>query len=200
MAQRKTSNEKAPGLTVLARRNGERHIRLGPRNGGSAAKLDKPSIKKVNARLNNYTSAIELNQSGKYAVRIRAAFGRSGWVLPAFFLASSLDNAIKKLEQAMQSLQRHEERLWFWSVERSDDPNLAGELLEEFGLRLDRRSEFPGRAASLSVPPERAISGFFLAPVRRWLAESAVESRPVAARPHSGPSRLPAGPSIRSNY
>ncbi len=134
----------------------------------------------MSSRQNSYASAIELNQSGKYAVRIRASFGRSGWTLPAFFLASSLGGAIKKLEQSLQILQRHEDRLWFWGVERSDDPNLAGELLEEFGLRLDRRTEFPGKAASLSVPPERAIPRVFLAPVRRRLAESVVEGRAVA--------------------
>ncbi len=162
-------------------------MHLEGRGGRVRALLEKPSSKRVNARQNNYVSAIELNQSGKYTVRIRASFGRRGWTLPAFFLASSFEGAIKKLEQSLQLLQRHEDRLWFWSVERSDDPNVAGELLEEFGLHLDRRGDFPNKAVRVSVPPERPISGLFPAAVRRQLAESVVIGRAIATTHRSQP-------------
>ena len=129
---------------------------------------------------NEYRCAIEMNQNGKYCVRIRATFARHSWALSVYFLASSFDRAMKKLEQSLQLLQRQEERLWFWGVDRSDDPNLSGEMLREAGLHLDRRAEFPRKAASLSVPPGRPVPAFLLAPVRRGLAASVESTRAVA--------------------
>ncbi len=186
------AQKKSAGKTVLAVRvlgpNGHGRVRLEGHGRRTRALLDRPSGKRANARQNNYVSAIELNQGGKYTVRIRASFGRRGWTLAAFFLASSFDGAIKKLEQSLQLLQRHEDRLWFWSVERSDDPNVAGELLEEFGLHLDRRSDFPNKAVSVSVSPERTISGLFPAALRRRLAESVVVGRAIATTHRPQPS------------
>ncbi len=130
---------------------------------------------------NEYCCSIEVNQNGKYCVRIRATFARHSWVLPVYFLASSFDRAMKKLQQSLQFLQRQEDRLWFWGVERSDDPNLAAEMLREVGLRLDRRSEFPRKAASVSLAPERPVPALLLAPVRRGLAESIESERAAAA-------------------
>lgn len=129
---------------------------------------------------NEYRCAIEINQNGKYCVRIRASFARHSWVLPIYFLASSFDRAMKKLEQSLQLLQRQEERLWFWGVDRSDDPNLSGEMLREAGLRLDRRTDFPRKAASVSVSPEKPVPAFLLAPIRRGLAATVESTRAVA--------------------
>jgi hypothetical protein len=131
-------------------------------------------------RANEYRCAMEINQNGKYTVRIRALFGRRAWVLSVYFLASSFDAAMKKLEKSLQLLQHQEDRLWFWGVERSDDPNLAAELLTESGLRLDRRVEFPRRAADLGVPAEKPVPAFLLGPVRRTLAESVASGRVAA--------------------
>jgi len=130
---------------------------------------------------NEYRCAVEINQNGKYCVRIRATFVRHSWVLSVYFLASSFDRAMNKLEQSLQFLQRQEDRLWFWGVDRSDDPNLSGEMLREAGLRLDRRAEFPRRSASVSLPPERPVPAFLLAPVRRGLAATLENSRAAAA-------------------
>jgi hypothetical protein len=130
---------------------------------------------------NDYRCVIEINQNGRYTVRIRAAFGRSGWMLPLYFVASSFDGAMKKLEESLQFLQRQEESLWFWGVERSDDPKLAGDLLQGLGLHLDRRGEFPQRFAGLGVQRERAVPAVMLAPFRRALAESVIESRSALA-------------------
>jgi hypothetical protein len=100
-------------------------------------------------------------------------------MLPVYFLASSFNAAMKKLEESLQLLQKNEARLRFWGVERTDDPNLAGDLLQEFGLWLDRRREFPRKVAELGVPRERPVPASMLAPVRRILADSVAQERPV---------------------
>jgi hypothetical protein len=84
---------------------------------------------------------------------------------------------MKKLEEALQLLQKNEERLRFWGVERTDDPNMAGDILQDFGLWLDRRREFPRKVADLSVAAERAVPASMLAPVRRILADSVSQER-----------------------
>lgn len=121
---------------------------------------------------NEYQCSIEVNQNGKYCVRVRAQFTRKGWTLPVYFLTSSFDRAMRKLEETLQFLQQKEDRLWFWGVEHSDDPNFSGELVEEAGLRLDRRVEFPRRSSQVTLSPEKRVPAFLLAPVRRGLADS----------------------------
>ena len=128
---------------------------------------------------NDYRCSIERNQGGKYCVRIRAIFPSNSWSLSVYFLASSFDRAMKKLEQSLQFLQQKEDKLWFWGVDRSDDPNFSSEMLREAGLKLDRRTEFPGKAASLSLPPQKVVPAFMLGPIRRGLAESIESPRAV---------------------
>jgi hypothetical protein len=49
-------------------------------------------------------------------------------------------------------------------------------------MRLDHRTEFPRKAASLAVAPERTVPAFVLGPVRRGLAESVdMTARAMAA-------------------
>ncbi len=135
---------------------------------------------------NEYLCAIERNQNGKYTVRVRAIFGQAEkdnqgtWTLSVYFLASSFNAAMKKLEESLQLLQKNEERLRFWSVEHSDDPNMAGDLLRESGLKLDRRREFPRKVAEIAVSRERAVPASLLAPVRRILADCIGQERPSA--------------------
>jgi hypothetical protein len=126
---------------------------------------------KANHR-NEYQCTIEVNQNGKYCVRVRASFARKAWVLPVYFLASTFDRAMRKLEQVLQFLQQKEERLWFWGVEYSDDPIFSEELVREAGLRLDRRAEFPRRSSNVALSPEKPVPAVLLAPVRRGLAHS----------------------------
>jgi hypothetical protein len=121
---------------------------------------------------NEYCCSIELNQNGKYCVRVRAFFAEHDWTLSVYFLASNFNRAMKKLEQTLQFLQREEDRIWFWGVDRTDDPNLCVEMLGEAGLYLDRRGEFPRRSPSFEVSAERPVPAFVLAPVRRTLADS----------------------------
>jgi hypothetical protein len=130
---------------------------------------------------NKYQCTIEVNQNGKYCVRVRAMFARKGWVLPVYFLTSTFDRAMRKLEETLQFLQQKEERLWFWGVEHSDDPNFSGELVQEAGLSLDRRGEFPRRSANVALSPEKSVPAFLLAPVRRGLADSIDPGRTNAA-------------------
>ncbi len=132
---------------------------------------------KNNRQQNEYQCAIERTQNGKYCVRVRAVFRRHDWSLPVYFLASSFDRAIKKLAEALQFLQHNEERLWFWAVDRSDDPKLVEELLKETGLQLDRRNEFPRRATAVLVPAEKPVPPFLLSTLRRNLAHASAEER-----------------------
>lgn len=130
---------------------------------------------------NQYRCCIEINQNGKYSVRIQVRFGAKNWSLPVFFLVSSFDAAMKRLEEAVQLLQRDEDRLWFWSVERSDDPKLAAELMSDIGLHYDQRREFPYRVAEFALPSGRPVTAFRLAQARRSLAESITAGRAALA-------------------
>src|SRR3974390_3810658 len=102
-----------------------------------------------------YRCINEKNQSGKYCVRVRVQSPRHAWNLSVFFLASSFDRAMKKLEEALAFLQRNEEKLWLWGVDRGEDLGFSAEFLQEAGLHLDRRLEFPRKAATLLVETQR---------------------------------------------
>jgi hypothetical protein len=130
---------------------------------------------------NDYRCSIERNQAGKYCVRIQVRYPRHAWTLGVFFLASSFDRAMKKLEESLDFLQRQEEKLWFWGVDRAEDMGFSAEFLREAGMKLDRRTEFPPKAANLSLAPERAVPAFVLGPMRRGLAESVESARSAAA-------------------
>jgi hypothetical protein len=124
---------------------------------------------------------MERNQGGKYCVRVQVHYPRHAWTLSVYFLASSFDRAMKKLEEGLDFLQRNEEKLWFWGVDRAEDLGFSAEFLKEAGLRLDRRQEFPRKAANLSVAAERDVPAFALGPMRRGLAESMESPRAMAA-------------------
>src|ERR1700726_5084157 len=115
---------------------------------------------------NDYRCSMEKNQSGKYCVRIRVQYPRHAWSLGVFFLASSFDRAMKKLEESLHFLQRNEEKLWFWGVDRAEDMGFSAEFLKDAGLQLDRRTEFPGKATNVSLTPEREVPAFGLGPMR----------------------------------
>src|SRR6516225_9804655 len=118
---------------------------------------------RLNTSRNEYRCSIERNQSGKYCVRLRVYYPRHAWTLNVYFLASSFDRARKKLEEGLDFLQRQEEKLWFWGVDRAEDLGFSAEFLKEAGLRLDRRAEFPKRATNLTIAPEKDVPAFALA-------------------------------------
>src|SRR5205814_5103212 len=130
---------------------------------------------------NDYRCSIERNQSGKYCVRIQVHYPRHAWTLGVYFLAGSFDRAMKKLEESLDFLQKHEEKLWFWGVDRAEDMGFSAEFLKEAGLKLDLRNEFPRKATSLSLAPEKEVPAFVLGPMRRGLAESVELPRSTAA-------------------
>jgi len=134
--------------------------------------MAKAAVRRSSVPRNDYRCSIERNQSGKYCVRVRVQYPRHAWNLGVFFLASSFDRAMKKLGEALRFLQRNEEKLWFWGVDRAADLGFSAEFLKEAGLQLDRRVEFPTKASSISVEAERDVPAFVLGPVRRGLAES----------------------------
>ena len=136
---------------------------------------------RASAVRNDYRCSIERNQNGKYCVRIHARYPRHAWALGVFFLASSFDRAMKKLEEALDFLQRQEEKLWFWGVDRAEDMGFSAEFLKDAGLKLDRRIEFPRKATNVSLAPERQVPAFVLGPMRRGLAESVEVARSVTA-------------------
>jgi hypothetical protein len=129
---------------------------------------------------NDYRCSIDRNQSGKYCVRIQVRYPRHAWTLCIYFLASSFDRAMKKLEASLDFLQRHEEKLWFWGVDRAEDMGFSAEFLKDAGLRLDRRSEFPRKATNVSLAPEREVPAFVLGPMRLGLAESVDTNREMS--------------------
>src|ERR1700751_4387860 len=147
----------------------------------SSERLRERMSAKNGSSANEYLCAIEKTQNGKYNVRVRAAFGRGAWSLPVYFLASSFNVAMKKLEESLRVLQKNEERLRFWSVERSDDPAIAGDLLHESGLGFDRRKEYPRKFAEIEIARERALPVSVLAPLRRTLADWVGQERPASA-------------------
>ena len=136
---------------------------------------------RTSAARNDYRCSIDRNQSGKYCVRLQVHYPRHAWTLSIFFLASSFDRAMKKLEEALDFLQRQEEKLWFWGVDRAEDMGFSAEFLKEAGLRLDRRTEFPRKATNVSLTPEREVPAFVLGSMRRGLAESVEMSRSATA-------------------
>src|SRR5436305_12611611 len=109
---------------------------------------------------NDYRCSIEKNQGGKYCVRIRVHYPRHAWSLGVFFLASSFDRAMKRLEDALDFLQRQEEKLWSWGVDRAEDMGFSAEFLKEAGLSLDRSHGLPRNATSISLTPDRAVPAF----------------------------------------
>ncbi|MBZ5528521.1 MAG: hypothetical protein LAN71_11550 [Acidobacteriia bacterium] len=133
------------------------------------------------AARNEYRCSIDRNQAGKYCVRIWVRYPRHAWTLSTFFLASSFDRSMKKLEEAFDFLQRHEEKLWFWGVDRAVDMGFSAEFLREAGLKLDLRADFPRKCAVLNIAPGRPVPAFLLGPVRRDLAESVESPRSMAA-------------------
>ena len=176
----------------MASKRGTRSKRGAREQAGAATPAASPKRgTRGTAGKNVYQCAIATNRGGKFEVRVRAEFGGGAWVLPAFYLASTLDGALKKLEEALRAMHRGEEHLRFWSVERSDDPKFTDELLGGLGLSLDRRKEFPRVSARLEAVAEKPISTATLRKVRKELASPAASGR-AAGRPKLNPANVAA--------
>src|SRR5579863_2009302 len=159
-------------------------------NGRQRAAITRPTLigsrarnghKKTNGRMNHYLCSLEKNQAGKFALRIRARFARQNWLLSVYSVSATFDQAMRKLEQTLRFMQRSEERLWFWGIDRSDDPNFAADLLGTEGLKVDRRSEFPAHSVAVMLAPDRPVHGELLQPVRRDFSQTREMARSASA-------------------
>lgn len=137
--------------------------------------------KKTNGRVNHYLCSLEKNQAGKFTLRIRARFARQNWLLSVYSVSATFEQAMRKLEQTLRFMQRSEERLWFWGIDRSDDPNFAADLLGTEGLKLDRRSEFPAHSVTVMLAPDRPVLSEILQPVRRDFSQTRGLARSASA-------------------
>src|SRR5260370_41391407 len=104
---------------------------------------------------NDYRCTIDRNQSGQYCVRIQVRYPRHAWTLGVYFLASTFDRAMKRLEDSLDFLQRHEDKLWFWGVDRAEDMGFSAEFLKEAGAILCAPPKVPRDRAAIFVGPER---------------------------------------------
>jgi hypothetical protein len=132
----------------------------------------KTTGQKTSGTRNEYRCSLERNQAGKQSVRIRARFGRESWALSVYFIAPSRQHALRKLERVLRFLQLNEERLWFWGADRRDDPDFSADLLNDMGLKMDRRDEFPERFSVISLATDRPVAADQLDLVRRNLSQT----------------------------
>jgi hypothetical protein len=149
-----------------------------PRKPAPAPPKKLAATRRPNSQSNQYRCSIEKNQAGKFGGRIRAHFARQDWDLNVYFVTASLSRAVQKLEESLRFLQMNEERLWFWGVDRSDDPNFASELLAEEGLKWDKRAEFPRRSTLIAIAPDRDLLSDTLALIRREFGKLNTGERP----------------------
>src|SRR5207244_11609690 len=96
---------------------------------------------RTSAARNDYRCSIDRNQSGKYCVRIQVHYPRHAWTLGIYYLASSFDRAMKALEEALDFLQRQEEKLGFCGVDRAEGLGFSAELRRAAELRWRRRTD-----------------------------------------------------------
>ena len=131
---------------------------------------------------NDYRCSMERNQSGKYCVRIQTTYPRHAWTLGVFFLASSFDRAMKKLEESLDFLQRNEEKLWFWGVDRGEDMGFSAEFLrEDLCVAISPNLSKPrARSRSATRPDPRLSLGYlFCASARLHVTYSSVENKVI---------------------
>jgi len=129
---------------------------------------------------NDYRCSIERNQSGKYCVRLQVHYPRHAWNLSVFFLAGSFDRAMKRLEEALDFLQRQEEKrgsgVWTapktWAF-RPSSSRMRVEARPPFRISKKGHQRIAG--------PGAPVPAFVLGPMRRGLAESVEVARSAAA-------------------
>jgi len=75
---------------------------------------------------------------------------------------------MKKLEQGLDFLQRHEEKLWFWGVDRAEDLDFQP-ILERGWSYLGSPPRVPAQSGQPSVAPEKDVPAFAVGPHAPWL-------------------------------
>ncbi|MFQ5776932.1 MAG: hypothetical protein ACE5IP_02875 [Terriglobia bacterium] len=118
---------------------------------------------------NTFRINAEVNRAGRYELRVEARYAGTGWCLRVFFVASTPERLLSRLQSALRYLQRREEELWLWGSNASDRSLLFEELMHGAGVELDRRSEFPRAGVVLRARPGAAFRPLQLAEVKRKL-------------------------------
>lgn len=129
---------------------------------------------------NLYRVVVEPNQLGKHMARVEARFAENNFRLRVYFQAATPERVLSKLPSVLRFLQGHEEQLWLWGSKASDRSLFFEELLDDAGLTLDRRRDFPRAAMAVSAAPGAAFRPLQLAELKRRLSERLVPS--VTAR------------------
>lgn len=131
---------------------------------------------------NSYRISVEPNQAGKFEARIEARFATSRWALRVYFLTATVERLMSHLPAALRHLQRHEEEFWMWGGHAADRGLFFDDLLDQAGLELDRRGEFPRSGIVLAAEPGEPFRPLQLAELKRRLAERLAPAPRVAAR------------------
>jgi len=135
---------------------------------------------------NDYRCSIEEESNRQIRVRIRVLYPRHAWTLAVFFLASSFDRAMKKLEESLHFLQRHEEKLWFWGVDRAEDLGFSAEFLRKRVSTWTAATNFPAKPptspSSLNAMSRPSSLGLFAAVLPK--PSNLPASSPPATDPH----------------
>ena len=122
------------------------------------------------ASQNTYRVSVEPNQLGKHMARIEARFAENDFRLQVYFQAATPQRLFSRLPVVLRFLQNREEQLWLWGSEASDRSLFFEELLEEAGLTLDRRRDFPRAAVAVGAAPGASFRPLQLAELKRRLS------------------------------
>ncbi len=120
---------------------------------------------------NTYRVIVEPNQLGKHMARIEARFYENDFRLQVYFQAATPARVFSRLPGVLRFLQGREEQLWLWGSEASDRSLFFEELLEEAGLTLDRRRDFPRAAVAVGAAPGAPLRPLQLAELKRRLSD-----------------------------
>ena len=121
------------------------------------------------ASQNTYRVSVEPNQLGKHMARIEARFAENDFRLWVYFQAATPERVFSRLPAMLRFLQSREEQLWLWGSEASDRGLFFEELLDEAGLTLDRRRDFPRAALAIAAAPGANFRPLQLAELKRRL-------------------------------
>ena len=119
---------------------------------------------------NTYRVSVEPNQLGKHMARIEARFAENDFRLRVYFQAATPERVFSRLPGVLRFLQNREEQLWLWGSEASDRSLFFEELLDEAGLMLDRRRDFPRAAVAVGAAPGSSFRPLQLAELKRRLS------------------------------
>lgn len=130
---------------------------------------------------NRYRTSAEVNQAGKYEVRLEARYARRG-VLRVFFLASTPARVLSHLQNVLRFLQQREEELWLWGSSGGERNLRFEQLLREANLQADHRAELPRGAVEVSARSGKSVRTLPPAVKRRLTAQLASPAKRDGAR------------------